>query len=70
MALFQVDRRQSMFLFCSYGVKPPFQAALDADPGKFRVLRGEGRQRRDLGVALLPRRRAALQFRRWQAFVG
>jgi hypothetical protein len=35
MALFQVDRRWRMFLFCSHGVKPPFQAALDVDPGKF-----------------------------------
>jgi len=24
MALFQVDRRRPMFLFCSHGVKPPF----------------------------------------------
>src|SRR5437763_12712267 len=53
MALFQVDRRWRMFLFCSHEVKPPFQAALDADPGKFGVLRGQGRQRRDLGMALL-----------------
>jgi hypothetical protein len=43
-----------MFLFCSHGVKPPFQAALDPDPGKFGVLRGQGRQRRDLGMALFP----------------
>ena len=35
MVLFQVDRRQLMFLFCSHGVKPPFQAALDVGPGKF-----------------------------------
>jgi hypothetical protein len=40
-----------MFLFCSHGVKPPFQAALDPGSGKFRVLRGQGRQWRDLGVA-------------------
>src|SRR3954453_3171492 len=53
MALFQVDRRWRMFLFCSHEVKPPFQAALDADPGKFGVLRGQGRHRRDLGMALL-----------------
>lgn len=52
--LFRVDRQWFMFLFCSYGVKPPFQAALDADPGKFGVLRGQGRQWRDLGMALLP----------------
>jgi hypothetical protein len=28
-----------MFLFCSHGVKPSFQAALNPDPGEFRVLR-------------------------------
>lgn len=54
MVLFQVDRRCRMFLFRSYGVKPPVQAALDANPGKFGVLRGQGRQWRDLGMALLP----------------
>jgi hypothetical protein len=25
MALFRVDHRERMFLFCSYGVKPPFK---------------------------------------------
>jgi hypothetical protein len=36
--LFRVDPLAAMFLFCSYGVKPadpPFQAALEPDPGKF-----------------------------------
>jgi hypothetical protein len=47
MALFRVDRRYPMFLFCSHGVKPTFQAALDPDQGKFRVLCGQGRQWRD-----------------------
>jgi hypothetical protein len=41
-----------MFLFCSHEVKPSFQAALDPDPGKFRVLRRPGRQRRDGGLAV------------------
>ena len=44
-----------MFLFCSRGVKPPFQAALDPNPGEFRVLRGPGRQWRDGGVAVSQR---------------
>jgi len=43
--LFQVDPPGLMFLFCSHGVNPSFQAALDPDPGEFRVLRRPGRQR-------------------------
>jgi len=38
-----------MFLFCSHGVNPSFQATLDPDPGEFRVLHRQGRQRRDGG---------------------
>ncbi|XFF02416.1 SOS response-associated peptidase, putative yedK (plasmid) [Bradyrhizobium guangxiense] len=50
MTLFQVDPLGLMFLFCSNGVKPvnpPFQAALGADPGEFRVLHRPGRHRRE-----------------------
>jgi hypothetical protein len=35
--LFQVDPSGPMFLFCSHGVKPPFQPALDPYPGEFRA---------------------------------
>jgi hypothetical protein len=54
MTLFQVDRPGPKFLFCSHGVNPPFQTALDPDPGEFRVLRRPGRQRRNGGLAVLP----------------
>src|SRR5260221_1127822 len=54
MRLFRVDRGGSMFLFCSHGVNPSFQAALDPDPGEFRVLHRPGRRRRDGGLAVLP----------------
>ena len=70
MKLFQADRPGLMFLFCSHGVKPvnpPFQAGLDPDSGEFRVLRGLGRQWRDGGVVVLPRRCTTLQRRRQQA---
>jgi len=53
MPLFQVDPLGSMFLFCSHGVNPPFQAALDPDPGEFGVLHRPGRQRCDGGLAVL-----------------
>jgi hypothetical protein len=59
-----------MFLFCSHGVNPPFQAALDPDPGEFRALLCPGCQRRDGGLAVLPRRFTALQLRRQQAHIG
>ena len=55
---------------CSYRIKPPFSTSLHVGPGKFGVLVVKDTNVRNLGVALLPRRRAALQFRRWQAFVG
>ena len=51
--LFQVDRPAPMFLFCSHGVNPSFQAALDPDPGEFRVLSRAGRRRRDGRLAIL-----------------
>lgn len=43
------------------GVNPPFQTALDRDPGEFQVLHRPGRQWRDGGLAVLPRPLAALQ---------
>jgi len=61
MTLVPVDRRWPMFLFCSHGVKPSFQAALDPWFGKFPSVMWSGRQWRDPGVPLLPRRLAALQ---------
>lgn len=39
--MFQVDLLGLKFLFCSYGVKPPFSASLDPHPGEFRALRRE-----------------------------
>ena len=44
-----------MFLFCSHGVNPSFQAVLDPDPGGFRVLWGRPTEGEvsDLGRGLL-----------------
>lgn len=63
MAVFQVDRLDTMFLFCSNGVNRSFSTALDPDPGELRALGRPGCRWRNGGVAFLPRWFTALQ--RW-----
>src|SRR6267143_281811 len=65
MALFKVDRRRPMFSWS--------QADSSSRPGpwsgKIPSATWSETQRRDLGMALLPRRHAALQLRREQALI-
>jgi hypothetical protein len=55
---------------CFYRIKPPFSTSCTLVRENSECYVVKDTNVRNLGVTLLPRRRAALQFRRWQAFVG
>jgi len=68
--LFQVNRWPACSYFVLMESSRRFQPALDPDRGEFRMLDRPRRQRRGVGMAVLPRRFTAPQRRRQQAHLG